>query len=456
MNPRLKAAHDRLQALITRGAELKAMDAHDKDQETEYDGIPEQIEQAKAAIAREQKASSSLEQANTFLNEPAMRALSTVTADPEKIMADLKKKSIRGRATFFSQIEGYDRQAANGRAYALGRYLFATQGHGPSKAWCAENGIPLRTMQASGGMSEGDAEAGAALVPPEFETDLIVLRELFGIFRVNARMTPMASETKTRPRRKGGVTAYWVGSGQAATESKATYNQVMLTAKKLMVNTRYESELSEDAFLDIGDTLAGEIAYAFASAEDDAGFNGDGTSTYGGIVGVRAALAAIFGVAAGAGQVLGAGNAWSELTLANFQAVKGALPLFAETPNTAWYCHKAFFEDVIVPIVLAAGGVTAAEVVAGIRRQFLGYPVHICQKMPSSEANSQIPIFFGDLSLAAMFGDRRATTIAVSDQFHFDTDELAIRGTERVDINVHDVGVSGTAGPVVGLVTAAS
>jgi hypothetical protein len=68
----------------------------------------------------------------------------------------------------------------------------------------------------------------------------------------------------------------------------------------------------------------------------------------------------------------------------------------------------------------------------------------------------------GDLSLAASFGSRRDTTIAISEHSRFANDQLEIRGTERFDINVHDVGnASATAGfafpgPIVGLITAAS
>ena len=60
---------------------------------------------------------------------------------------------------------------------------------------------------------------------------------------------------------------------------------------------------------------------------------------------------------------------------------------------------------------------------------------------------------FGDLSQAASFGDRRQTTIQVSDSAlnAFEQDEMAIRGTERFDINVHDTGSSTESGPIVGL-----
>jgi hypothetical protein len=52
------------------------------------------------------------------------------------------------------------------------------------------------------------------------------------------------------------------------------------------------TELAEDAVISIADDLAQEMGYAFAVAEDAAGWTGDGTSTYGGISGVKTKLAA--------------------------------------------------------------------------------------------------------------------------------------------------------------------
>ena len=56
---------------------------------------------------------------------------------------------------------------------------------------------------------------------------------------------------------------------------------------------------------------ATSVARAFANAEDEAGFNGDGSSSNGGIVGLKNAVGS-------AGQKTGSGNAYSELTLADF------------------------------------------------------------------------------------------------------------------------------------------
>jgi HK97 family phage major capsid protein len=61
---------------------------------------------------------------------------------------------------------------------------------------------------------------------------------------------------------------------------------VQLTAKKLAALVTLSSELDEDAIVEMVDYVANEIAWAMASKEDDCAFNGDGTSTYGGMKGV--------------------------------------------------------------------------------------------------------------------------------------------------------------------------
>ena len=66
-------------------------------------------------------------------------------------------------------------------------------------------------------------------------------------------------------------------------------------------------------------------------------------------------------------------------------------------------------------------------------------------------------MLLGDLKLASKLGDRRQVSIAMSNAAYvgstsmFETDQVAIRGTERFAINAHDVGSSSAAGPVVGL-----
>jgi len=343
---------------------------------------------------------------------------------------------------------------------ALPIWFMATcRGNGKAQQWCREHGVGLKGTQ-----QESVNESGGFLVPDEFEQTLIDLREQYGVFRQYAKVEPMTRDTKIIPRRTGGLTTYYVSEGSSITQSSKTWDQVQLVAKKIACLAKMSTEINEDAIIDIGNDLAGEISYAFALAEDDAGWNGDGTSTYGGITGVCSKIKGLSGTIANiAGLFVGAGNAYSELLLTDFQSVVAKLPQYADTDRCRWFVHKTFYHSVMEKLALAAGGVTSVEIVSGARQfRFLGYDVVITQKMPAVEANSQVCALLGDLSLACSFGDRRETTIAMSEHSDFASDLVAIRGTERFDVVVHDVGNASSSasarvpGPIVGLITAAS
>lgn len=355
----------------------------------------------------------------------------------------------------------HEEKARNG--YASGMWLLSVLA--PSSTvgrkaadWCRENGI-TKTML------ETDNESAGFLVPAVYSNMIIDLRNQYGQFRPLVDVVPMTSDTLSMNRRTGGLTVYYPGEAGLLTASDLTFDQVSLTAKKMATLTYWSSELNEDAVISIAQRIAQEIAYAFAVAEDQAGFNGDGTSTYGGMVGLREKLKGLSGTIANiAGLVVGAGNAYSELTLANFRSTIAKCPTYAKN-GASWVMSPSFFYDTVVGLVQAAGGLTGTEIVQGTgitREFFLGYPVNLVEVMPTTEANSQVCALFGNYKLAATLGDRRSVSVAVSEHEAFTTDRLTIRGTQRIDINVHDVGnASATAGlrvpgPVVGLITAAS
>ena len=325
-------------------------------------------------------------------------------------------------------------------------------------AYCRDNGL----LAAAHGEGGADTTGAHVLVPDEFGTDLILLRERYSVARQLFNVVPMSSDTKTEPRQLSGLTAYFTAENAAITESQMSFDNITLVAKKLAVITRMSNELNADNVLGLADRLIGEIAYAFAYKEDDCAFNGTGTSTYGGITGARTRMDELTAGTA-PGLIAGSGNLWSELTLADFNKVVGALPNYADVPGAGWVCHKTFEHSVMQKLAYAAGGVLASEIVNGIRRNtFLGYPVYTSQIFPSTEANSQIPVLFGAFNLAAMFGTRGGESIAfsteatVGGQSMWERDQIGVRGTERFDVVVHDYGSNSTAGPIVGLETAGS
>lgn len=362
-----------------------------------------------------------------------------------------------------------NRREAQVKAYRFGMWLLATLSRDPgtvTKAtnWCKENGLTVVKAQA-----ENINEAGGFLVPEELDSDLIQLREDFGVARRLFKRVTMKSDVKRRPRRIGGLTAYHLADGDGITASTKNWDSVNLTAEKIAVLVLYGNELAEDAIVDIADDLAQEIAWTFSLQEDEDAFLGNGTSAYGGFVGVCQRLQTVWGTSGGVGLIQSSGSGystdWSSITLANFNKMKGSLPRYAKLRNPVWVCSEQFFDQVMERLMAAAGGNRIRDLQDGATEErFLGYPVVTAQVMPYQSAEQQIPVLFGAFQLGADFGDRRETTIAISTEFSFSTDQVAIRGTERYAINVHDVGsttnnaqdpaqAAPSAGPIVGMIT---
>jgi len=354
----------------------------------------------------------------------------------------------------YGALRSFKGQDADLHAYRFGVWCAAAAG----LEW-AQNRSQNMGLVHTRAQSETVNTAGGFLVPPEFDQTIIDLRDEYGVVRNAFKLAPMVSDTKSVPRRTGGLTAYFVGESEEGTQSDKSWDQVNLTARKLMCLTKYSSELSEDAIINIGDDLASEIAYAFTVKEDQCGFIGDGSTTYGGMQGVIKRLESVNGVDEGGGTELATGNLLSEVTLTDYNGMVARIPAYAEA-QAVWYTSKWVFGNSMEALASAAGGNTWTALADGHRtRTFLGFPVVIASGVfPTADANSQTIALLGDLRMAAMFGTRRGTEIAFSNSAlnAFEKDEIVIRGVERFDINVHDVGTATVAGPVVNLLTAAS
>lgn len=313
--------------------------------------------------------------------------------------------------------------------------------------WCKDHGVQL----AASGV---DGPKGGFLVPNVLENTIIDLREQYGVFRREAYNYPMSSESHTIPRRKSGLDAYFVGENEEATESEKGWGAVELVARKLMATTRFPTEYSEDAIIQVADDLAREIAYAFALKEDQCGFNGAGTSTYGGITGATVKIndgnhaASIVTAAAG-------NTSFDTLDLGDFESCVGKLPEYAEG-NAKWYISKAGWAASMLRLLDAAGGNTSNELARGGGKTFLGYPVVITQVMNKTltAQTSTIVALFGDLRMAATLGTRRGITIKSSEHRYIEKDQVLLTGTERFALNVHELGDGSDAGPLIALKTA--
>ena len=310
-------------------------------------------------------------------------------------------------------------------------------------------------------MTETSQNEGGVLVPAELATFIIQKMSDYGVFRRNVTRVPMGSSSLQVPQVTDDMTIYCPGEGGKIDESDVGVGQVNLVPRKLACLGRVSSELEEDSVFAIGEVFGQSVARSMAKAEDLCGFLGDGSSTYYGFRGIVGSLRAVNATIANIKSlIVGSGNVYSELVLADFRKVCGILPTSADM-GARWYMHKAFFYNVVLPLLWAE---TAGQPIIGTPTYFeqgpskflLGYPVEFTPAMPKTEANSQICALLADLRLGAFLGERRSLNIARSDQFHFDTDEIAIRGLERIAISIYGEGDTVEAGPICGLITAAA
>jgi HK97 family phage major capsid protein len=347
----------------------------------------------------------------------------------------------------YTKLKAYTGTDGAERAYRVGQWVRGViYEDEEAKQWCRDNGMAI-----SRALSEGVNSAGGFLVPTEMMDSIIDLREQFGIFRQNCQVVPMSSDTLAWPRRTGGLTAYFTSENTGTTESQGTWDNVNLVAKKLSVLTRISNELSEDAVVSVADLMTQEIAYAFSSKEDDCGFNGDGTSTYGGIRGVTQLL---IDNSHNAGKIAATSghNTFGGLDATDITKLMGGLPQFAMS-RAKFYVSQLGFATCFERLVASAGGNSISTLDGAVQYRYLGFPIVISQKLPAVATTLQnsIMMLFGDLAMAAAMGERRLATIRRSDERYFENDQIGLLGTERVDIVVHDAGDNTNAGPIVGL-----
>lgn len=290
-----------------------------------------------------------------------------------------------------------------------------------------------------------------AVIPETWITTMINNLEDYGVFEPNARRIPMPSDLVHYSKKTGRTSAAPMAEGGSQSETKPTVTGRDLTARKWGAYTEVNSEVEEDSIIPIAEFIMDDMTEAHAEAVDDAGFNGDGTATYNQITGVLNALGT------GAIVQMATGNtSWADFTLDHFTKAISLAKRKTFRGDPKWYCTHQFYWQVMVPLVLAKGGVTAGEVEGRRRLLFLGYPVEMAQVLATSEAAGQIPAVFGSLRQGAAFGDRRRLEIKASEHFKFSSDQTAMLSTRRFDIDINSPGDASNAEVLTAVQTAAS
>jgi HK97 family phage major capsid protein len=333
------------------------------------------------------------------------------------------------------------------------------QGFWPDESRAKEFG---KLVLALAGIQQKDMDTvenplGGVLVPTELSAWVIQKLGIYGKFRNNCLVVRMGSGNQRVPRVTTDLTIYCPEQGGEITKSDVKVDLVGMNARKFACLTVINRELDEDSIIGLGEIVGMSITRSMAKKEDEVGFMGNGTSTYFGMLGIIGALMKIDEDPSNIpGVVVGSGNAYSELALDDFEKTISILPSDADS-DAKWYMNKRFFYGVPYKLARAAGIADFLQILTDRKDRYLmGYPVEFVHCMPYTEANSQVVAILGDLKLGAYLGERRMLEIARSDEVLFGNDQIAIRGTERIDVAAHGVGNADEAGAIVALVTAPS
>jgi HK97 family phage major capsid protein len=327
-----------------------------------------------------------------------------------------------------------------------GHFFKALSGDDRSITWCARHGVSLEKTA-----GEGIGTAGGWLVPSDFDNAVVAVLDRAGAFRQGAEVRQTTSGNQIRPRRTTtGLTASFVAEGAQIPETQFALDAVETTAKKRAVLCRTSSELFDDSAVDVANLVAQIVGYSFAALEDDCGWNGDGTSTYGGVLGLSKALVGKkSAVAAASGH-----HTFASVDSSDLGNLVGAV-IGSAVPNAAWYCSAQCYGQALCRLSVSTGGLA---MLPNGQPSYLGFPVRVSSKLPNGSVSdySGLPmLYFGDLSMSSLIVERRQTVVAVSRQRLLETDQFLIRATQRIDIVNHDVGSATAPGPVSMLVGSA-
>jgi len=258
----------------------------------------------------------------------------------------------------------------------------------------------------------------------------------------------MGSDIRSMPKRATGVTAAFTDEGQVITESEAGFGSVMLAAKKLTILTRASSELLDDGLVAIGDWLVEEFGAVLADTEDACGFNGDGSGTYGKMIGITTLLADgahIGGVAAASGHA-----ALSQIDSTDLANLIAALPE-QYLLNARWFASSV---GLAALVRLGAQSFGSVETPGGVRPllHLGGVPIAQTGKLPGSGSQTgKVMLLLGDLKAAAILGDRRTLMIKSSAHRYLERDQVVFKATCRFAVIAHNLGDGSKSGAVVGL-----
>jgi HK97 family phage major capsid protein len=455
MNPKTKTLREERAALLD-SMSKRLTDAHSQnrpmtDEETSaHKADDARADALKVQIEAIEKVDAEIEASRQLIPNGAKPAQPKPTPEPEP-----RTQPYVTAPVFASQLRSFKGQDAEKRAHRSGMWIKAILGDQFAGQWCRDNGVRIGGSGEVRAMGESVNSAGGFLVPEEFSSAIIAIRDQYGVFRQNARVLNMSTDTIMVPRRTSGLSVYALGENPSSeiTKSDIGLDQVRLTAKNWATHTDVSNDLLADSAINVADLLAAEWGYAYALKEDQCGFTGDASATYQGILGVNNKYEANTSFLGWTTAATAAHDTIAELDLGDVMPLVGkVMPQFLG--RSKWYMSSTTWGR-IAYLLANAGGNTIGTLQGGsVGMSFYGFPVVISNVLPTASATdytNKTLALFGDLSAAATIGSRQQLSVLVDPYTRGGYNQTRFVSVSRWDINVHDIGSASVYPPLAAL-----
>ena len=429
----------KMEALVN-GAE----DSLTAEEQASFDSLKVELEDATASIEKAEQFEKIKQDAQAQAKRPApvrdrivKDSLSDVT-DRTSIVLPSGVRKVQGLKSF----SGPD---ASEKAFAFGMFIRSCNGDYQASQWCTEHGIDTGKFAVHNSTTNS---AGGYLVPTQFSDDMARLIYSYGVARKNCKNQNLSTDTFNRPKRLTGLQAYPTAESAAITESTKSYGNIQLVVKDWSILTRMTRQLSQDSLINVADDLMSEIAYQFAYAEDNCLFNGTGAAGYATITGLQKKITDIAADPSENPTAPLVEASLSGFAMDDVISLMGKISGFS-LPGSKWFLNSTTYYTTLLQAAYATTGTGVANVISGVGEdRFMGKPVVYCDAIPSNI------IYFGNLEQAVDFGDRGQYAVDFSDSATvggenvFERNQIAVRGFERFDINVHSYGQGSEPAPI--------
>lgn len=301
--------------------------------------------------------------------------------------------------------------------------------HPNLKYWGGEDHHKIIPVTDSKALAENVGASGGFLVLPEFDrrvravqANQAIMRPRATIIRMNARNVTMnvLDQTGTTAGQFsffGGIVTYWLEEAGQMSETQPSFRQTTLTAHNLTAYTISSMQLLDDSGQALEDFLMGSLGFpgALTHTEDYAFLQGDGLGKPEGVLHSNARYLV-------------------NRTTANtviYDDLAKMLTHMMPNSNGIWVAHQSVLEKLLLmngpsgnPVYL--WGTPAA----GVPNTLLGRPIIFTDKLPNVGTEGDIiyidPMYY-------LIGDRQQTTIDMSTEEHFRTNQVSWRAMCRVD-----------------------